>query len=125
MIDLTALDPTVQVAIVTGLIGLLGGLLEKIRRTGKANRNQLEALREDAAATRFHVQNDHTTNLREDLDRVIVGVDHLVAESAVMKATLASHSVSLGSIRDDARLERQERILLGQRVEDHIKDTKH
>jgi len=113
----TSLHPSVQVAIITGVFGLFGLLLERLRRDTKA-------LHEDVRQTKYQVQNDHKTNLREDFDkmagaveRVAGTVERIADTQSRHEELLRSHGTSLGSIRDDSRMERQERILLGQRVE--------
>ncbi|WP_263729948.1 hypothetical protein [Cellulomonas sp. SG140] len=114
----TTLHPTVQVAIVTGIVTLLGYWFQRMRSDTKA-------LRKDMAATKYHVANDHTTNLRDDVDRAIAGIDQLVEGQKRTDEILRQHSLSLGGIRDDARFERQERILLGKRLDDFIAARPH
>ena len=90
------LDPYVLAAIVTGVLTLLGLIFEKQRRAHAE-------LAKGVEATRYQVQNDHDTNLREDLDRVIEGLDDI-------KTILHEHGRAIGGIRDDIRLEREQRM---------------
>lgn len=105
-----ALDPTVQTAIVGGVFGLLALLLD--RRRGR----DIKAVAEHASAAREQVQNSHSTNLRDDLDKVLDGIETL-------KQGQTQHSSEIGGLRADLRQERIERLDVARRLDDHTKMT--
>ncbi|MEU2111512.1 DUF2746 domain-containing protein [Streptomyces sp. NPDC019507] len=106
-------DPSVQVAIVTagGTVGvaLVGVLVELVRRQGTA----LAEVREHAQEAREQVSNTHTTNLRDDLDRVITGLDRLLEGQA-------EHSRHIRDLRSELSHERIERLAVSERLDTHI-----
>ncbi|WP_406192327.1 DUF2746 domain-containing protein [Streptomyces griseus] len=108
-----ALDPTVQVALVTagGALGvaLVGVLVELVRRQG----NALSAVAENVQEARDHVANTHSTNLRDDIDSVMYRLDR------VMDAQ-ESHGRELTGLRQDMSHERRERLAVAERLDDHI-----
>lgn len=110
---LAAIDPTVQVAAITGFFTLIGLALDKFRRDSKKQGEKIDAIR-------HHVQNDHKTNLRHDIDTVMDGMNKVLEGQARHDATLASHGASIGGIRDDLRLQRKEHIALQGRVDNLI-----
>ncbi|HET6874656.1 MAG TPA: hypothetical protein VFH70_07750 [Acidimicrobiales bacterium] len=57
---------SVTVALITSIVALA-----QLRRHG----HRLDKIGADASATRYQVQNDHPTNLRHDLDRLVDRVD--------------------------------------------------
>ncbi|MFJ3974896.1 hypothetical protein [Streptomyces sp. NPDC090021] len=107
------LDPNVQVALVSagGVVtaAFMGVLVELVRRQGTA----LAEVREHAQEARDQVSNDHTSNLRDDLDRVISGLD-LVLEGQ------AEHSRDIRELRSELSHERAERLAVSERLDSHI-----
>ncbi|MFF3017123.1 hypothetical protein [Streptomyces sp. NPDC057939] len=107
------LEPSVQVAIVSagGAItaALVGVLVELVRRQGAA----LAEVREHTQEARDQVSNDHATNLRDDLDRVIHGLDRILDSQD-------HHSEELASIRRDIAHERVERLAVAERLDAHL-----
>ncbi|WP_371671219.1 DUF2746 domain-containing protein [Streptomyces sp. NBC_00289] len=106
-------DPSVQVAVVTagGTVGvaLVGVLVELVRRQGSA----LAEVREHAQEAREQVSNTHSTNLRDDLDRVIAGLDRVLEGQA-------EHSRDIRGLRADLSHERIERLAVSERLDSHI-----
>ncbi|MFJ9827696.1 DUF2746 domain-containing protein [Streptomyces sp. NPDC101160] len=106
-------DPAVQVALVSagGVVtaALVGVLVELVRRQGTA----LAEVREHAQEAREQVSNDHTTNLRDDLDRVIAGLDQVLAGQA-------RHSRDIRDLRADLAHERIERLAVSERLDHHL-----
>jgi Protein of unknown function (DUF2746) len=103
---MSGLDPTVQSAIVglvgavlVALISLLGILMQRHNKTLNTVRDQ--------------VQNSHSTNLRDDVDRVLEGVAQLAEMSR-------AHGYELGHLRRDLQQERVERQALSERVDEHV-----
>ena len=110
-----ALDPTVQAAIVTGIFGFLVTVAGLVGKMLVRQRAELAEVREHAAAARYQVQNSHTTNLRDDLDKVIEGVQQLLDGQK-------DHQLSISDLRVDLAWERRERMDLAHRVArlDHL-----
>lgn len=93
------MDPTVQVAVVSVVGGLaLAGL-------GLINDRKIRRQSSRISDVHEQVANSHTTNLRDDLDRVIEGIETLVDGQR-------RHDDDIGSLRDDLRVERQERLAM-------------
>lgn len=108
---MSGIDTSVQVAIVTGLFGLLaaltGLLVEAMRRQGKA----IGEAREHAHAAREQVQNSHTsTNLRDDVDQVLAALDRI-------EQTHRQYGTDMSGLREEIRHERTERLDLERRVD--------
>lgn len=101
-----AMDPTVQTALVTTggtvTVALIGVLVEVLRRQYK----RLGEVRE-------HVANDHTTNLRDDLDQVIRGLSDV-------KALLRDQGRDISGLREEIRHERTERLDVERRLDQHL-----
>lgn len=103
-----ALDPTVQTAIVGGIFGTLAILLD--RRRGR----DIKRVEEHAAEARYQVQNSHKSNLRDDIDRVLEGIDALHLGQRM-------HSSEIGGLRAELRQERVERLDVARRLDDHLR----
>ncbi|MFE0771961.1 hypothetical protein [Streptomyces sp. NPDC058861] len=107
------LDPNVQVALVSagGVVtaAFTGVLVELVRRQGTA----LAEVREHAQEARDQVSNDHTSNLRDDLDRVISGLDRVLEGQA-------EHSRDIRELRSELSHERAERLAVSERLDSHI-----
>jgi hypothetical protein len=108
-----ALDSNVQVALVSagGMVtaALVGVLVELVRRQGTA----LNEVREHAQEAREQVSNTHTTNLRDDLDRVIEGLDRVLVGQA-------EHKRDMRELRAELAHERSERLAVSERLDTHI-----
>lgn len=111
------LDPDVQVALITagGVLGTayLGLVGERLRRQTVA----LAEVREHSQETRDQVSNSHSTNLRDDLDRVINGLDRVLDGQE-------RHEEALAALREEMAHERRERLALATRVDDHIASSR-
>lgn len=107
------IDPSVQVALVTGAFGLMIALIsicgELIRRQNKA----LGEVRQDSAAAREQVQNSHTTNLRDDLDLLHDDVKSVLE-------MVRAHGYELGHLRRDVQQEQRERLAVAERLDSHM-----
>lgn len=99
---MSTLDPTVQVAIVTGVFGLAGIALEFMRRHGK-----------QLGEVRAQVQNSHSTNLRDDVDGVLDRLDQVLEGQR-------QHSSEISGLRRDLAQERKERMAVANRLDEHI-----
>jgi hypothetical protein len=89
-------NPTVIAAVIAAVASIVTALL------GLWQRRHL-------ADVRAEVKNSHTTNLREDIDRLIEGVDSLMEGQR-------RHDAEIAGIRADLRIERRERLALARRV---------
>ncbi|EFL15317.1 DUF2746 domain-containing protein [Streptomyces sp. C] len=107
------LDPNVQVALVSagGVVSaaFMGVVIELVRRQGAA----LAEVREHTQEARDQVSNTHTTNLRDDLDRVISGLDRVLEGQA-------EHSRDIRELRAELSHERVERLAVAERLDSHI-----
>lgn len=84
MIDI--LNSPVGVAFVGGILSIIGiAVAEFMRRQNKA----LKEVRADTAVAREQTANSHTTNLRDDIDRVLHGIDKLAARVDALGVDLA------------------------------------
>ncbi len=103
-----ALEASVQAATVTAIgaiiVALVGIALELLRR----NHKQLGTVRDQ-------VQNKHSTNLRDDVDKVLSGLDDV-------KTILRQHGSEIGGIREELRHERAERLDVERRLNDLTRD---
>ncbi|MDH6462048.1 hypothetical protein M2302_002223 [Micromonospora sp. A200] len=102
-----ALEAPVQAAMVTAgggvTVALVGVLVEILRRQHK----RLGEVRE-------HVANSHQTNLRDDVDQVLAGLDR------VLEGQLR-HSREIAGLREELRHERVERLEVERRLDDHVR----
>lgn len=102
------MSPDVQVSVVTTggmvIVALVGVAIEILRRQSSA----LEEVRDQ-------VSNTHDTNLRDDLDRVITGLDTVLDRQA-------DHATEIGILRTEVRHERLERLSVSERLDDHLAD---
>ncbi|MER5851028.1 DUF2746 domain-containing protein [Streptomyces sp. NPDC002012] len=108
-----ALAPAAQAALFsaagTVLVALVGVLVELVRRQGTA----LNEVREHTQEARDQVANTHSTNLRDDLDRVISGLDRVLNGQA-------EHSRDIRELRTELSHERIERLAVSERLDTHI-----
>lgn len=108
-----SLDPSVQVALVsaasTAGVALVGLAAEFMRRQAKA----IRGVAEHAQEARDQVSNDHSTNLRDDLDAVASQIDRVLALQA-------RHSEDIAALRTDITHERRERLAVAERLDDHM-----
>lgn len=109
----TAMEPTVQVALVTTggtiLVTLIGVVVEMLRRNHKA----LTEVQENAQIARDQVANSHSTNLRDDMDRLHDDVREVLD-------VLRQHGSEIGGLRADLRQERVERLAVSERLDHHL-----
>jgi hypothetical protein len=121
--NLLALEPTVQSALVTGagtvLVALIGVVAELLRRQHKA----LDAVKQHTEATHDQVQNGHPSNLRDDVDRLLVGVDQVLDGQARHDQLLRGHAAEIGGLRQELRHERAERLDVERRLNEHLRDA--
>ncbi|WJN63122.1 tail needle protein [Streptomyces phage phiScoe44] len=107
------MEPTVQVALVTTggtiLVTLIGVVVEFLRRNHKA----LAEVKENAQVARDQVANSHTTNLRDDMDRLHDDVREVLD-------VLRTHGAEIGGLRADLRQERIERLAVSERLDHHL-----
>ncbi|MFB8020052.1 hypothetical protein ACFC36_16000 [Streptomyces rubiginosohelvolus] len=107
------LEPSVQVAFVSAggaiTVALVGVLVELVRRQGTA----LAEVRAHAQEARDQVSNDHSTNLRDDVDRVITGLDRVLEGQA-------AHSRDIRDLRAELSHERIERLAVAERLDAHL-----
>lgn len=114
---LDGLDPTVQVALVTAggtvVVTVLGIFAELFRRQHVA----LNKVGEDVQVAREHVANTHDTNLRDDIDRLMDGLDQVIKNQE-------RHGRELGLLREDIAHERRERLAVASRLDDHVEEAR-
>jgi hypothetical protein len=94
------MDPTITAAIIATLPGVATLVL--------AARN-----RRHTAVIRAEVKNSHTTNLREDVDKVLDKLDAVIDGQA-------RHDSEIAGLRTDMRVERQERLALADRLKEAL-----
>lgn len=109
-----ALEPQVQAAAVTATgtisVALIGVLVEMLRRQHK----KLSEVKDHAAAARDQVQNSHKTNLRDDVDRVLRGLEDV-------KELIRTQGRDIAGLREEIRHERAERLDVERRFDDHVR----
>ncbi|QGH78032.1 minor tail protein [Mycobacterium phage LoneWolf] len=71
--------------------------------TQRSHGKKLDTVRE-------HVANSHSTNLRDDIDRVLDAVASLTSQVGDVKVDLRDARTDIADVRRDLRLEREERI---------------
>lgn len=101
------------VAVVAALGGVVVAYLEHGRRQSKKTRA-------DVKAAKYQVENDHSTNLREDLDEIAETARMTAAHVESLTREVRSLGKSVGGLRDDLRLEREERLVIEKRVDAFI-----
>lgn len=91
------MDPTITVALIGAAAALstTGLTLWQRKKVGEVH---------------AEVKNDHSTNLRTDLDRVLEKLDFVIDGQA-------RQDDEISDMRDDIRAERQERIALAARID--------
>lgn len=115
------LDPTVQVALVTGVFGLLAALLGLLVEAMRRQHAAIEDARRNAEATREQVQNAHSkTNLRDDVDQLLAGMEQVLKGQARHDDTLQQYDRELDTVRRDLHQERDERLVVERRLDEHL-----
>lgn len=99
---LQAIPPEVLVAFITSGFGLVGVLAGYVLPNLHKQKKVVNEVREQ-------VSNSHSTNLRDDLDRAIHGIERVLT-------VLDTHGQSIADLRTDLAWERRERMDLAQRV---------
>lgn len=97
-------------------MALIGALVELLRR----QHNAINEVRENAQEARDQVSNTHSTNLRDDLDRVIDGLEAVLAGQARHDDALNRHGRDIAGLREDVSHERRERLAVAERLDDHV-----
>jgi hypothetical protein len=92
------MDPTITAAIIATLPGAATLVLAAHNRR-------------HTAVIRAEVTNSHTTNLREDVDKVLDKLDAVIEGQT-------RHDSEIASLRADMRVERQERLALAERLKE-------
>ncbi|GAA0967377.1 DUF2746 domain-containing protein [Actinocorallia libanotica] len=110
MIHFLALEPSAQGPLITAAgavtVALTGVIVELLRRQ-----------KQTMSEVRDQVSNDHDTNLRDDLDRVIESLDRLLDGQH-------QHGRELRGLREEIAHERRERLAVAERLDDHIQHVK-
>ncbi|GGU77262.1 hypothetical protein GCM10010211_48980 [Streptomyces albospinus] len=114
------IEPSVQVALVsaggTVTVALVGVLVELVRRQGQA----LSEVREHTEEARHQVANTHSTNLRDDVDRVLDGMEQLLAGQLRHDEALGRHGDEINALRREMAHERVERLAVAERLDNHL-----
>jgi hypothetical protein len=112
-VSLIAIDATVQSAVVT----TVGTVVVALVGVGMARQSRtINEARDHAQEARDQVANTHSTNLRDDLDRVIAGLDRVLAGQE-------RHEDALQGLRQEIAHERIERLAVAERLDDHVAAT--
>ncbi|MGW7434731.1 DUF2746 domain-containing protein [Streptomyces sp. NPDC054849] len=115
-----AMEPTVQVALVTAggtvMVTLLGIAAEFLRRQNKS----LSEVREHVQEARDQVANTHSTNLRDDLDSVMYRIDRVLDGQTRHDEALREQAEDIAALRSDIAHERRERLAVSERLDDHM-----
>ncbi|ONI83509.1 hypothetical protein ALI22I_34000 [Saccharothrix sp. ALI-22-I] len=108
-------DAVITALITSGFafLGIVAGLL-------KRQDKKLSEVKEHTAEARKQVQNSHSTNLRDDLDKVISGLGQVLAGQARHDEALRQHGQEIGGLRRDLTHERAERLAVSERLDRHI-----
>lgn len=77
-------------------------------------------MRDNASATREEVTNAHSTNLRDDLDTVLHGLDQLLDGQAHQDQALRQHGAEIAGLRAELLHERDERLTVEKRLDQII-----
>ncbi|WP_085981787.1 DUF2746 domain-containing protein [Salinispora tropica] len=85
------------------LVALIGAGVEVLRRQSKR-------LREVGEQVVEQVVNDHPTNLRDDLDKVVVGLEYVRKDLAVVITSQRRQDEEIAGIREEQRIHRLEHI---------------
>ncbi|MFY1688187.1 DUF2746 domain-containing protein [Plantactinospora sp. WMMB782] len=101
------IDPAVQVALVAAVATVGAAAIAAI--PGLLQRRQLREVKEQVA-------NNHSTNLRDDVDRVIDGLNNATAALAQVLENQRRHDAEIAGVRQDLRIEREERLTLARRI---------
>lgn len=101
-------DP-VFVALITSGFAFLGIVAGLLKRQDK----KLSEVKEHTAEARKQVRNGHSTNLRDDLDKVISRLGQVLDGQI-------RHDVALSDLRRDLSHERVERLAVSERLDRHI-----
>lgn len=111
-----SLAPASQAALISAvgavLVALVGVLVELVRRQGAA----LAEVRDHTHEARVQVSNTHATNLRDDVDRVIAGLDRVLVGQA-------EHKRDIRELRAELTHERSERLAVAERLDTHISNV--
>lgn len=114
-----ALDsPTSTALITTGgtvLVALIG-LVPLLRRWNGA----INEVRENAAEARSQVANTHSTNLRDDIDRMHDDVRAALAALERQGQDIAQLRRDAQELREELQTERTERMAVAQRLDHHL-----
>ncbi|MEU0739267.1 DUF2746 domain-containing protein [Streptomyces sp. NPDC006134] len=98
--------PTTVAALISAAgavaVALVGAVAELLRRQHRV-----------MGEVREQVSNTHQTNLRDDLDRVIAGLDRVLAGQT-------EHSRDIAALRADLSHERVERLAVAERLDHHM-----
>lgn len=117
------MEPTVQVALIsaagTVLVALVGVLTEALRRHHKA----ITEVKENTREAREQVKNSHKTNLRDDLDTVVLLLNKALENQAVHDESMRTLSADIGGLRAEIRHERDERLEVSRRLDAHMTAT--
>lgn len=108
------LDPAAQAALITGAFGVILALLEMMRRSHKT-----------LGDVREQVQNNHTTNLRDDIDRMVAGQERVMEALEEHGRMLRGHGYELGHLRRDLQQERTERLMAVERLDAAVEQRVH
>ncbi|WP_394615873.1 hypothetical protein JNUCC0626_40085 [Lentzea sp. JNUCC 0626] len=113
-------DP-VMIALISSGFGFLGIVAGLLKRQDK----KLNEVKEHTAEARKQVQNTHTTNLRDDVDRVIERLDAVLAGQTRHDEAFREHGQEITALRRDLSHERAERLAVAERLDRHIDIAPH
>jgi hypothetical protein len=98
-------------------LALVGIFAEYVRRKLNAVSDTVTSAEDHAREAKEQVKNSHSTNLRDDMDRMHDDVREALRLIVEHGESLKRHGSEIGGLRADIRQERQERLHLSQRVD--------
>lgn len=109
LVEMVLTSP-VMVTVVT----LVGGVIVAYMEHG---RRESAKTRADVKAAKYQVENAHSTNLRDDLDVIAASGKDATEQTTALVGEVSALAKAVGGLRDDLRIERQERLQVAARLD--------
>ena len=101
-----------------GVAGGMFGAISAVSRSHRETAKKLDSIRELAHDAKEQTTNSHSTNLRDDIDKLGEKLDHIAQTQSLLGQELTAHGHVLDQLQAAQRQDRSERMTLDSQAHD-------
>ena len=101
-----------------GVAGGMFGAISAVSRSHRETAKKLDSIRELAHDAKEQTTNNHSSNLRDDIDKLGEKLDHITSTQQLIGQKLEAHGQVLDQLQAAQRQDRSERMTLDSQAHD-------